>query len=134
MSLFLFIGVMLWASSLRKHAERLPKTEKHQPLQSRRQGSRPSHHGAPDAHLSGSTMTKDEAVAVVLLLSLYRGSDSLGQQTILRRMDARIVAQFNHLLNSTWNLDDQGIMDYLAQQSRQGRYPELGAFALRMRR
>jgi hypothetical protein len=83
-------------------------------------------------YVDDGALCREDAVAIVTLLSKYKAMDGSSRQSLENRMDARVLAQFNHLLNSTWSMDNSRVMDYLEQQGRQGRYTELGAFAGRL--
>ena len=74
-------------------------------------------------------LSAEEVEAIVRLLKAFRACSNAEQQDFLKTMDASLLAQFNHLQNSVWNMDEHALRDYLVHQGRQGRYPELGAFA-----
>jgi len=84
-------------------------------------------------YIDDGVLSQDEIIATMLTMKRYKELDSASQNQIRSLMDARILAQFNHLLNSSWNMDDVMLFEYLSQQGRQGRYTELGAFALAVR-
>jgi len=88
---------------------------------------RPSHQ---TRYYDDGVLSSEEALAVIRLVKYYQSIDAIAQQDLIQRMDANLIAQFNHLLNSTWNMGESSMLDYLMQQGRQGRYTGLGAFTV----
>ncbi|MCL2548415.1 MAG: hypothetical protein FWE76_04535 [Symbiobacteriaceae bacterium] len=135
METLLVMGIIYWVVSKRrdKVKERPSRITQTRPqgVQSARSGSTSQ---KTPSYVDDGILTAEEAMAIIQLLSYYGSSDTLKQQEIQQKMDARIQAQFNHLLNSSWSMDGTKVLEYLAQQGRHGRYTALGAYALKVMR
>lgn len=133
----LIFGIIAWAmNSNTKNKKNAPP----HPVTPRRSTPSQQRHAAPNfstrtiGYIDDGILSQEETVAAILMLKRFKELDAAAQKEMLSLMDARILAQFNHLMNSSWNMDDVELFEYLAQQGRQGRYTELGAFALSLRR
>ena len=135
MELLIALGVVYWVVNKRKGKEtpvdyqRIQQAQGYRTTPTRAQGNSPVRTAA---YIDDGILSAEEANAIINLLRIYRNADTMKQQEIGNHMDARILAQFNHLLNSTWNMDVNRVLEYLVQQGRHGRYTALGAYALKV--
>lgn len=76
-------------------------------------------------------LSEEGIIACLKLLQHYLDLNESQRKQLEGKMTPPVKAQFYHLFNSVWQMDVHRQQEYLLQQSRNGLYEQVGAFALR---